>query len=78
MSTKTNTSNLETTYHNSSLSVENEEDGITEEIDWARYLKEGQEEFFHNYGSDNESVRVPFIYSYFNKNNKSFTIVDIF
>lgn len=35
------------------------EDSITEEIDWAQYLKEGQEDFFCNYKSDDtESVSI--------------------
>lgn len=34
---------------------ENEND-VTEEIDWAEYLKEGQDNFFVDYKSDTESV----------------------
>lgn len=34
------------------------ENEITEEIDWAQYLKEGQENFFNDYESDTESVNI--------------------
>lgn len=36
------------------------DDSVTEEIDWAQYLKEGQEDFFCNYKSDDsdESVSI--------------------
>jgi gamma-tubulin complex component 5 len=34
------------------------EEDKSEEIDWAQYLKEGQEEFFCNYESDSDSVSI--------------------
>lgn len=48
------TKNLNQTVNvcDSSCSVDN-----TEEIDWAEYLKEGEDEFFKNYESDDLSVR---------------------
>lgn len=34
------------------------EENKSEEIDWAQYLKEGEEEFFCNYKSDSSSDSV--------------------
>lgn len=37
------------------------EDDKSEEIDWAEYLKEGEQEFFSNYGSSSDSVSFFFL-----------------
>ncbi|XP_012522259.1 gamma-tubulin complex component 5 isoform X2 [Monomorium pharaonis] len=56
LATETNKSNLDSLKltrgeHSFNIATGNE-DSITEEIDWAQYLKEGQEDFFCDYKSD--------------------------
>lgn len=63
LSTETHKSNLDslklTRGEHSFNAATGNEDSITEEIDWAQYLKEGQENFFCNYKSDDsESVGI--------------------
>ncbi|XP_024868902.1 gamma-tubulin complex component 5 isoform X2 [Temnothorax curvispinosus] len=57
LSTETHKSNLDslklTRGEHSFNAATGNEDSITEEIDWAQYLKEGQENFFRDYKSDN-------------------------
>lgn len=36
------------------------EEDKSEDIDWAQYLKEGQEDFFCNYNSDSDDVSILF------------------
>lgn len=63
LSTETHKSNLNSLKlmcgeHSFNTATGNE-DSITEEIDWAQYLKEGQENFFCDYKSDDsESVGI--------------------
>ncbi|XP_011160676.1 gamma-tubulin complex component 5 [Solenopsis invicta] len=56
LATETNKSNLDslklTRGEHSFNAATGNEDSITEEIDWAQYLKEGQENFFCDYKSD--------------------------
>lgn len=61
LSTETHKSNLDSLQltrgeYSFSAAAGGNEDSITEEIDWGQYLKEGQENFFCDYKSDNESV----------------------
>jgi len=63
LSTETHKSNLDSLKlirgeHNFNA-TSGKEDSITEEIDWTQYLKEGQENFFCDYKSDDsESVSI--------------------
>lgn len=63
LSTETHKSNLDslklTRGEHSFNAGTGNEDSVTDEIDWAQYLKEGQENFFCNYKSDDsESVGI--------------------
>lgn len=59
LSTETHKSNLDslklTRGEHSFNATSGNEDSITEEIDWAQYLKEGQENFFCDFKSDSDS-----------------------
>ncbi|XP_058801203.1 gamma-tubulin complex component 5 isoform X2 [Phymastichus coffea] len=58
LSNETNKSEVSTSYlsrdRSQNVSITAEDD-MSEEIDWAQYLKEGQAEFFCNYESDSDS-----------------------
>jgi len=64
LSTETHKSNLDSLKlirgeHSFNIANAGNEDSIIEEIDWGQYLKEGQENFFCDYKSDNsESVSI--------------------